>query len=72
MHTATHGPGAAEARAQSLLDHAATHAAQTADLTAPHWAWLDTAGGPVLERVYPKQGLRVRQSDVTIFAVARQ
>ncbi len=70
--TAAVHPDASDARAQSILNHANAHVEVTAARTAPHWAWLDTAGGPVLERVYPLQGLRVRQCDVTLFARAVQ
>jgi hypothetical protein len=54
------------------LAHAATHAAQTADRTAPHYVWLEEHSEIKLYRVYPMQGMRVRQSDVTLFARAAQ
>jgi hypothetical protein len=54
------------------LAHAATHAAQTADRTAPHYVWLEEHSEIKLYRDYPRQGLRVRQCDVTLFARAVQ
>lgn len=57
------------ARTLALTVHAAQHAQATADRTSAHYVWLQAAGGePELYRQYPMQGLRVRQSDVTIFA----
>lgn len=60
------------ARALAITVHAAQHMASIADRTSPHWVWLQAVGGePELYREYPLQGLRVRQSDVTIFAATR-
>ena len=52
----------------AILAHALQHEQATADCTAPHWVWLAEAGGEQLHRVYPLQGLRVRQDDVTLFS----
>lgn len=53
---------------EAKLLHAMQHQQQTADRTAPHWVWLQRDGeAPELYREYPLQGLRVRQSDVTLF-----
>lgn len=69
MHTAT-SPAQA-ARTLTIAVHAAQHAQATADRTAPHYVWLQSAGGePELYREYPLQGLRVRQDDVTLFRAA--
>lgn len=69
MHTQQSqvGPGAAEARAQSILSHAQDHQRATADRSAPHWEWISDNSELRLERVYPRQGLRVAQSDVVLF-----
>ncbi len=67
MNQQQHGPGAQDARAQSILSHARDHEAAIADRGAPHWAWIRSNDELLLERVYPKQGLRMTQSDVVVW-----
>lgn len=56
-------------RTLALTVHAAQHARATADRTAPHWKWVtDAVGVEELWRIYPMQGLKQRQDDVTLFA----
>lgn len=66
MHTIA-SPAQA-ARTLAIAVHAAQHAQATADRTAPHWKWVtDAVGVEELWRIYPQQGIPVRQDDVTLF-----
>jgi hypothetical protein len=59
---------AAAAIAHRLADAVAHMAA--AARTEAHWAWVENNGEETLYRVYPLQGARVRQDDVTLFRAA--